>query len=243
MIRTGTARRSSGSAFSSRRYAGFGNRLREASDGIGMCRRTRQSGARHKWPPFGISPVTLETEGCAASLSESLPDWNRWPPICQSPKSRIVKNCYSTQFCHHNWCRLASGCGKRAFNNVRQVARQSRNGFNAVESCFCLGAAAFFERAPGTEGGRQPCGQLRVFLIQGEHGIGNKIIAGAIDTIELGGIAAVNAVRPVPVGVDSEEAGSPVGLRTLFERIGAQGGGMEGEPFVDHERIGGIARV
>src|SRR6478736_5922820 len=61
----------------------FGNRLREAFDGIGMCRRTRQSGARHKWPPFGISPVTLETEGCAASLSESLVDWNRWPLICR----------------------------------------------------------------------------------------------------------------------------------------------------------------
>ncbi len=32
----------------------LGNRLREALDGIGMCRRTRRTGARHRRPPFGF---------------------------------------------------------------------------------------------------------------------------------------------------------------------------------------------
>jgi len=68
----------------------IGDRLREALNRIGMCRRTRHIGARHRRPPFGISPVTLETEGCAASLPESLVDWNRWAPICRESDESIV---------------------------------------------------------------------------------------------------------------------------------------------------------
>jgi hypothetical protein len=40
--------------------------LRQTLDGIGMRRRARAFSARHLRPPFGI-PVTLDTEGCAAS--------------------------------------------------------------------------------------------------------------------------------------------------------------------------------
>ena len=50
----------------------LGNGLRKAFDRIAMCRRTRQVGARHRPPPCGISPDTHESEGCAASLSESV---------------------------------------------------------------------------------------------------------------------------------------------------------------------------
>ena len=90
MISTGTARRSRGSAVKQPPIRRFGDRLREALDRIGMCRRTRRTGARHRRPPFGISPATLETEGCAASLSESLVDWNRWALICrESEESNI----------------------------------------------------------------------------------------------------------------------------------------------------------
>ena len=83
MIRTGTARRSSGSAVSSRRYAGLAIDCARPLIESGCADALATSGARHKRPPFGISPATLEPEGCAASLSESVVDWNRWPLICR----------------------------------------------------------------------------------------------------------------------------------------------------------------
>ena len=69
----------------------LGDRLRETLDGIGMCRRTRQAGARHGRPPLGIPLITLETEGCAASLRITF-DWNRWPLICRESEINYLKS-------------------------------------------------------------------------------------------------------------------------------------------------------
>ena len=71
MISTGTARRSNGSAVSSRRYAGLAIDCARPLMESRTRRRTRHTGARHRRPPFGISPNAL-SEGCAASLSESV---------------------------------------------------------------------------------------------------------------------------------------------------------------------------
>ena len=51
----------------------LGDRLRETLNGIRACRRTRQPGARHCGLRFLEFPQPPASEGCTASLSESLP--------------------------------------------------------------------------------------------------------------------------------------------------------------------------
>src|SRR5262249_21383264 len=88
--RTGTARRNSGSAVRDLRYAGLGidcpKPLIESAwpDALATSARAIE-GLRSEFPP-----VTLETEGCAASLPESLVDWNRWTLICRESDESIV---------------------------------------------------------------------------------------------------------------------------------------------------------
>ena len=117
MIRAGTARRSAGSAVSSRRYAGLAidcasPLIESASRG-----RTRRFGARHAAPPFGLSPETTRPKRCAASLRITCYS-NRWRLFVESPKSIFLVN-VSTEIC------IAAFC---------TTARQFRSRINSVES-------------------------------------------------------------------------------------------------------------
>ena len=60
---------------------------------------------------------------------------------------------------------------------------------DALKGGFRLRAAAAFERAPGAKGGGEPCRNLRIFRVEGEHGLGDEIVAEAVSSIELGRVA------------------------------------------------------
>src|SRR6185312_1401446 len=49
-----------------------------------------------------------------------------------------------------------SGHAEGALDDVGNVARKRRGGFDSLQRCFCLGAAAGLERAPGAESGCKP---------------------------------------------------------------------------------------
>ena len=60
---------------------------------------------------------------------------------------------------------------------------------DTLKGGFRLRAAAAFEHAPGTKGGGEPCRNLRIFRVEGENGLGDEIVAEAVSSIELGGVA------------------------------------------------------
>ncbi len=85
--------------------------------------------------------------------------------------------------------RCGSGFRKRAADDVVHIGRQSRGGRNATQGGLGLRTTLAFQHAPGPERGGEPRGDLRVFCIQRQHGIGHEIIAKAIGAVELRGVA------------------------------------------------------
>ena len=107
--------------------SGLRDRLRQSLDGIGTRRRARAFGARHRRPPFRIVPVTLDTEGCAASLRISS-DLN--PNRIRLVESQSYENlsCSVEKFTAAIRAERisVSSARKRARDDVAHVGRQVR---------------------------------------------------------------------------------------------------------------------
>ena len=108
-----------------------------------------------------------------------------------------------------------------------------------------LRAPLGFERAPGAECAHQPSGDLRILRIEFEHDIGDEIVARAVEAVELGmvGLRERPDQRAHPVRVGHREERMRGERLYAIERRRLGNGRLQGEPFVDDQRIVGIARI
>src|SRR6266567_8423649 len=92
---------------------------------------------------------------------------------------------------------------ERAAHDVGGVAREVLRGGDAAQGRFGAGAPARLERAPALERGEEARGDLRVFPIERERGLGEEVVAGPVRPVELGLVELREGAdeRAQPVGV------------------------------------------
>ena len=66
-------------------------------------------------------------------------------------------------------------------------------------------------RAPIAERGRETCRNLRIFRVEGKHGVRDEFVAGPIGVVEL---------RDIALREGSDERANPVGIGKRKSRVG-----------------------
>ena len=125
------------------------------------------------------------------------------------------------------------------------MSEASRRGRDPPQRPLGARPATRLQGAPTPERLQHARCHLRVGRVQCQHMFGNEFVASAVGAVELGLIALRECTdqRADAVRVGEREGGVPGQRANLRQRVGGRRGGLQGEPFVDDERIVAVAYV
>mmetsp|Transcript_26474 Transcript_26474/g.45311 ORF Transcript_26474/g.45311 Transcript_26474/m.45311 type:complete len:932 (-) Transcript_26474:74-2869(-) len=128
---------------------------------------------------------------------------------------------------------------ERAGGDLEGVLRQALRLLDAEQRALHQLLPRLVEAAPRVEGGGEAGGHLRVALVEGDDLLGHEVVARAVGGVEGGGVGAGKGVdhRAHRVGVGAVVRLVLEQRADVGEGGGGVGGGLDGEPLVDHERL------
>src|SRR6202034_3162536 len=219
----------------------------------------RKSVTKPSWPNLYVSGAVKTTPSRSRfdvsirSLKRSAFTFLRVLAVCLSPIDPsppyrrglhmiCAKRC-ATRRPGNDGCR--SVIRQRADDDVVDVARERRRGRYAPQGRLRALASACFERTPRPERAHDAGRNLGIFLIEREHEVGDEVVAGTVDAIELGVVRLRERAdeRSHTVGIGQRERGMRRERAHALKRARIGNRRLQREPFVDDQRIAGVARV